>query len=673
MSRSHDLIRTTTTNWQLVSSKKRVASIVFVLLLINATMLSWAATKHSPTLNEPAHLVAGLSHWELHDYSLYKVNPPLTRLLASLPVVLYGYESDWSQMQGIPGSRPELPVAEYFMAANGTRCINYFVLARWACIPFSLVGALICFFWSRDICNSNIAGLISMTVWCFEPNIMAHGELITPDCAATSLGLAAGYFFYRWLVVSSWKRALLAGALLGLAEVTKMSWVILFPLWPLLWLLKRILWSMLFSSESKNMDSLHTDTHSTSHHQYQGSFGMEFFQMVTIICLCLYVLNAFYLFDGTGTPLRDCSFVSSTLNGLGVPGAIGNRFEDSLLGEVPIPVPKQYLLGLDVQNRDFEDYGYLNYLCGEFKDGGWWYYYSYGLLIKTAHGMHVLLLFSLGGIFSVVRCYSRFRHNQEKNNCDVSQEIRLEKSAISASSQFHLLVSLAVLITPASFLFVIASARTEINQHIRYVLPCIGVACVLAGASWLAVVFSKTKFIRHISFGAITSGLLWLVSTTLFHHPDCLAYFNEFAGGSRNGAKHLIHSNLDWGQGLLYLRRWMRSNPGKKPVHLAYHGFAAPTDFGIRDTLPVTAFFMPSDQPGKLQLKLAKGFYVISANLLMGYPAPARHHRTATVIPPEVFSALRQMDPIGHLGYSLIVYEIPEDMQLLIPIRRTSQ
>ena len=50
---------------------------------------------------------------------------------------------------------------------------------------FSLIGGLFCFAWSRELWQSNSAGLISLTLWCFEPNILAHGELITPDCAAT--------------------------------------------------------------------------------------------------------------------------------------------------------------------------------------------------------------------------------------------------------------------------------------------------------------------------------------------------------------------------------------------------------------------------------------------------------------------------------------------------------
>ena len=49
-----------------------------------------------------------------------------------------------------------------------------------------------------------------------------------------------------------------------------------------------------------------------------------------------------------------------------------------------------------------------------------------------------------------------------------------------------------------------------------------------------------------------------LLASTLSVYPHQLAYFNELAGGPENGHKHLLHSNLDWGQDLLLARTWMQ-------------------------------------------------------------------------------------------------------------------
>ena len=212
-------------------SKSRICVAASILLLIHAGLLAYGAWVHSPTSNEPGHLVAGIANWRFGRFDLFSVNPPLVRMVAALPVLAVGVETDWSKFRSEPGARSESAVGADFIAANGERSLWLFALARWACIPFSLVGGLFCLLWARELFQRDGAGLIALTLWCFEPNIIAHGQLITCDCAATSLGLGAGYFFWRWLNVPTWNRAIVAGLLLGLAELAKLTWIILFPLW----------------------------------------------------------------------------------------------------------------------------------------------------------------------------------------------------------------------------------------------------------------------------------------------------------------------------------------------------------------------------------------------------------------------------------------------------------
>ncbi|MBA3314633.1 MAG: hypothetical protein H0T47_15270 [Planctomycetaceae bacterium] len=169
---------------------------VTILLSIHAGLLAYAATRHSPTLNEPGHLVAGLSYWEFGRFEVYRVNPPLTRLVAALPVLAAGYEMDWSRFHDGPGARPEFALGEDFVKANGERSIWLFTIARWACIPISVIGGIFSFLWGRELYGA-AAGLVSLALWCTDPNILAHAELITPDAAATTFGVGAGYTFWR--------------------------------------------------------------------------------------------------------------------------------------------------------------------------------------------------------------------------------------------------------------------------------------------------------------------------------------------------------------------------------------------------------------------------------------------------------------------------------------------
>ena len=103
---------------------------VIVLLFIHSVLLTYSAYVHSPTLNEPGHLVAGLSHWKFGRFEVYRVNPPLVKLIAALPVALIGYKEDWSGFYEGPGARPEAKMGQDFVAANAERSFFLFTIAR---------------------------------------------------------------------------------------------------------------------------------------------------------------------------------------------------------------------------------------------------------------------------------------------------------------------------------------------------------------------------------------------------------------------------------------------------------------------------------------------------------------------------------------------------------------
>ena len=64
----------------------------------------------------------------------------------------------------------------------------------------------------------------------------------------------------------------------------------------------------------------------------------------------------------------------------------------------------------------------------------------------------------------------------------------------------------------------------------------------------------------------VAAALLWTGLSTLSVYPHQLAYFNEAAGGPENGHQHLLGSNLDWGQNVLYLKQRIADRPGRVTV-----------------------------------------------------------------------------------------------------------
>lgn len=531
---------------QLVDQPRVAWRVVLGLLLMHTGLLMYSAYVHSPTLNEPGHLVAGLSHWKFGRFELYRVNPPLVRMVAALPVMAVGYEEDWTGFYEGPGARPVFGMGEDFVAANGPRTFFLTMIARWACIPFSWLGAVVCYLWGRDL-YGRPAGLVACFIWCFEPNILAHASLITADAHAAALGLAACYTFWRWLKKPTWAQAALTGVVLGLAELAKTTLILLYPLWPLLWIAYR--WQDRASMTAR-------------------TWGREASMLALRMAIGLYVVNLGYGFEGSLKPLGEFEFVSDLFTGqpqenpqseIPNPQSI-NRFADTWLGELPAPFPKNFVLGIDIQQKDFEHYGKPSYLRGEWRDHGWWYYYLYAALIKVPLGLWALggacLLLAVGG------------------------------ARVTATRDT------LILLTPAVVVFCVVSSKTGFSEHFRYVLPVFPFLFVWIGGA----VSRKSRSIAEKKFdkasqnalmtrraGRRLGGLLgraapaallaWLGASSLWIYPHSLSYFNEAVGGPLNGAAHLLGSNLDWGQDL---SRLVVGGHQKPRTVLACHGVRLP-------------------------------------------------------------------------------------------------
>lgn len=510
-------------------------TIVCVLLAAQAGLLAYSATRHSPTDLEPAFLASGLSHWKFGRFEAYRVNPPLVRMVAAIPVIAVGYKMNWAPLGDTPGSRVEYGMGQSFLKANEVNSIPLFFYARWACIPFNVIGAYFAYRWSRELYGGG-AGLCTLILYVFEPNLLAHGELITPDGATTAFCIVAGYAFWLWLKQPSWIRAGLAGGALGLAELSKMSLLILFILWPVLWLI----WCWMepraarnAAARTQNEGGIPLSTAGACKPSNAGIPARQFSvnnshpslpQLATILLLGIYVIDLGYGFDCIGTPLKDFQFVSKSLTGLKTSGIQGNRFRESWLGHLRVPLPKQYVLGFDSQKKDLEGHYLPSYLRGEWKRSeGWWYYYVYGLFVKVPCGTWGLLC-----LVVLTRSFNRNRRFL------VRDEI--------------------VLLAPAIGLLVIVSSQTAFNHHLRYVFPSLGISLIFLGQ----VSLGMTR--RFSAVCLITSGFFLqnLLSLALVY-PHHLAYFNGFVGGPQSGYRHLLGSSLDWGQDLLYLRDYVQA------------------------------------------------------------------------------------------------------------------
>jgi hypothetical protein len=498
-----------------------------LLTAVHVILQAYLAMHDSPTLDEPALLAAGVSHITTGDLSLYRVNPPLVRSIAALPVALAGPRVDWREAHQSRGTRREFDVGSRFCRLNGKRCVTFFTLARLACIPFSALGCLVVGAWAAEWFGPR-SGVIAAALWCCSPNLLGHGHLLTADVPAASLGVAACYAFARWVHEPTWVRSGLAGVVGGLAILAKTTWILLVVLWPVMWLFARL------GGRSR-------DAPSKAHH--------TLLQAVTIPLAALLTINQFYGWEGTWRPLQEYRFFSTSLKGAAGAG-VANRFRGSLLGRLPVPLPASLVEGIDLQKVDFER-PTQSYLRGEIREGGWWWYYLYGLSIKTPVGTLALII--LGTL-----AFLRYRTSH------VSQR-----------------AVVAFLLLPALAILALVSWQTNVVRHLRYVFPALPFLFVWASQVDILVGVSR---IRRILL--VVMPLVATVVATWSSFPYCISYFNVLVGGSERGHLHLLDSSVDWGQDLYALKQWYDEHPEARPFYLAACGMFDPNLIGIRFDVP---------------------------------------------------------------------------------------
>lgn len=591
---------------------RRVFFIIVVVLLIHAALLVDGSRKNFVVVDEAGHLVAGISHWTTGTYSMYRVNPPLPRMLAVLPVFLL--HPNLQAIQPVLGlkDRAEFRCGNQFALDNANRYLDILFLTRLAGILWSCLGGWLIYRWGCDLYGYR-AGLLGSIFWCFNPSILAHAQVATPDLPATVAGFAACYCFWRYLRQPSWSMALFTGLVLGVAELTKFTLLYLYALWPILWLLDHC---RPRSSDDPRLP-----------------FGKQAGQCFSMVAVRILVINLGYEFQDTGKPLGQYVFGSRLLGGELPPDAeYGyspvNRFKDSWLDSLPVPLPAEFLAGIDRQRCDFE-IGIGSYLRSEWKRGGWWYYYLYALAVKMLLGVLALIGWSL--ILTLIGHASSDR-----------------------------LVDECFVWLPALSVLALVSSQTGFNHHLRYVLPAF--PFFLLGAGKLACFLSLERWKTGLLVLALVG---WSLIGTLIFHPHYLSYFNEAAGGPDNGHNHLIDSNIDWGQDLLYLKAWLDQHPEARPLRLAHFNTVDPRVLGIEFHLPPPdlAFADTVGGPSASECGPLAGYYALDVNFIRGFTymiadGRGEFHWNR----PHEFEYFHYFQPIAKAGYSIFIYHItPEE------------
>jgi hypothetical protein len=322
----------------------------------------------------------------------------------------------------------------------------------------------------------------------------------------------------------------------------------------------------------------------------------------------------------------------------------GNRFEGNWLGRVPVPFPADYVIGIDLQKLDFERPA-LSYLAGEWKRGGWWYYYLACAALKIPLGTWLLGLAALG--LSVCDAVRRCRAAPCGGGVEGSA---LRSTNLSSNAGCNAPPAPRsdwrdeiVLLLPAACLFVLVSSQTGFNRYFRYVLPCLPFAYI-----WISKV-AQVRTWRNWRTGIpIAAAVCWSGVSSLGVYPHALSYFNELAGGPAGGHRFLLSANIDWGQDLFYLKRWLEQHPEARPLRMSALSVLSPDHFGIQSHEPPPGPGAERHAPAAAhRLGPQPGWYAISVHMLHD------NYRE--------FEYFLHFRPVARAGYSIDIYHVTVD------------
>jgi 4-amino-4-deoxy-L-arabinose transferase-like glycosyltransferase len=576
---------------------------VLALLALLTLQLSLSVQRHSVTCDEPAYFAAGVSHWHTGKFDLYRVNPPLPRMLAVLPLLPLRLPVDYRNWSTFPAARAEFTIGDQFAVGAGDLFVELIRLARLSSVLWALVGAMLIYRASRALFGP-AGGITSLALWCFEPNVIAHGSLMTQDMAATVCGFAAMLVFGRALSQPSLGRACAAGVMLGVALLTKLTHLFLLPLLPLCWWLERR------RAAEKEPPA------------------RALLRASVLVVTCLLVINLGYLFRGTGQRLGSLPFASRSFSGAQNWNTAdsGNRFRGRLLGALPLPVPADFVQGMDVQRVDFEK-GMRSYLHGVWRTRGWWHYYLVGFALKVPLGTLALMLAGL---------------------------------VLGLRARRWLWV-----LPPLTYVALVSS-QTGFNHHFRYTLPAFPYLLLLAGAcgEWAARAWRAAPR-RWAPAAAVGLAGLSAIASAAWVQPHALSYFNALGGGPDRGDRYLVDSNIDWGQDLSSLKEWLDRHPAARPLGLAYFGTVDPHDYGIDYQLPPAAVnaFPVLDPLSPVRHEGPRpGWYAVSVNFTRGLTFGARDASgRKRRIGPTHYTYFASARPVATAGHSIRIYCLDSD------------
>jgi hypothetical protein len=460
-----------------------------LLLLAVFVALQVASNQHKTiTINEPDHYRYG---WQLLHFQSARFDD------SKMP---------FSMLSALPrriaeATLPPGPLRRHVVTIKFARYVTV--------AGATLLGWLV-FVWARALYGGP-GSLLALTLYVFDPNILAHGGLVGTDLFGTAMIALSVWAFWRFLNHDGpgvWRAATMSALCFAAAQLAKYTAAYLVPilLGIALGHAAPALWAVVRERDWRGLGR---------------RLGRAGGYAALYVAAFLLVVNLGYWGQRTLKPLAGSEFRSHEFQ----------RVQAALAG-VPglrMPVPWAYVEGLDWVFAN-ERGGVNVYLLGEMgKDGvvgrRFLEYYPVAWLYKEPIATQILLLLAL------VVYAARFRRFDFRRN----------EWPLACTALFFVWY----------FVFVY-------NFQLGYRFALVGLPVVFVFTGSL---LSEAAGLGRRARWLVGGLLLYLVASVLSYYPHFIPYFNELLWDRKQAYTVLADASLVLDENHWYMRRYLRKHP----------------------------------------------------------------------------------------------------------------
>ncbi|MEW6407104.1 MAG: glycosyltransferase family 39 protein [Patescibacteria group bacterium] len=493
--------------------------ILFTILCIGTILQT------SPICDEVAHhLASGYSYLKTKDFRMNPATPAFSRELIAASLLVLNLRLPTDHPSWINNDSPIF--GRLFLYEYNDNPERIVLLARLSVMLQSIILAFLVYVWARKVHGVN-AAVFSVFLYLFSPAIIGNSTIAMADISVSLFIFLTIFQFWLFLQKKTIAGLIFTGIFFGLAQSSKHTAIILFPLF--------IILGIVYAMNSSNN---------------KGDMLWDMWKKIVLIWgIGFFTLWATYFFEFKPLLLNVSDinekvvYIQRFLSS--IPFLDHKYIIDKVIyfaKNVPIPLSSFFISLFGVLHQSSIGQGV--FFMGEHTISGSRIYYIVDYLIKTPIP---LLIFIILSIFLTL-----FK--------------RLFKTKILTNW---------FIILPI-FLIFVASSYSKIQGGIRYLLPIYPFLFV-----WLGnIITVKFNPFRNLFYKIIILIIcLWYFWIALKTFPDYLCYFNEAVGGL-NGFGHKITHDCDWGQDLKALGKFYKKNDLNE-ITLSYFGTADPSFYGI--------------------------------------------------------------------------------------------